>query len=116
MSIGSYGEKLAANHLLYKGYRILKKNYRTKFGEIDLIAQNRQTLVFCEVKTRISNSFGGPLEAVNYYKQKKLKKLADFYLAAYEIDDLDVRFDVIAVEIDKTNKNIKIDHVEDAFY
>lgn len=79
-SLGSKGEDLAVRFLKRKGYRIIERNYKTPIGEIDIIAQDGGTLVFIEVKTRTSASFGYPFEAVDRKKRQKLKNLALLYL------------------------------------
>ncbi len=110
--IGSKGEDLAVKFLEGKGYRIISRNYKTPIGEIDIIAEDKGTLVFVEVKTRSGNSFGYPFEAVNTKKQHKLKNLALLYLKKKKIDCA-VRFDVLSISIVK-GKN-EIEHIKDAF-
>ncbi|MBI4684587.1 MAG: YraN family protein [Nitrospirae bacterium] len=110
--IGSKGEDLAAEHLKRKGYKIIARNYKTPIGEIDIIAQDRETLVFVEVKTRSSNAFGSPFEAVDARKQMKLKKLALLYLKIQKKNP-PVRFDVLSIYLNNTGK--EIEHIRDAF-
>jgi len=110
--IGSKGEDIAAGFLKDKGYRIVARNYKTPIGEIDIIAEQKETLVFVEVKTRSSNSFGYPFEAVNARKQHKLKNLALLYLKKQKKDSA-VRFDVLSIHISGGKK--EIEHIEDAF-
>lgn len=106
---GKEGEKLAIDYLLARGYKILEKNFRTNFGEIDIIAKHGKYIVIIEVKRRISENFGSPEIAVNQRKQEKLKKLALYYLCKIG-KDYPVRFDVIAI------KDKQIVHIENAFY
>ncbi|NLY43811.1 MAG: YraN family protein [Clostridiaceae bacterium] len=96
--IGALGEKYAENLLVKNNYKILEKNFRCKIGEIDIIAQDGKYLVFVEVKTRNTAMYGCPAEAVNYYKQRKIIQVAQFYMA-YKKYDGDVRFDVIEILI-----------------
>ncbi len=111
--IGDYGENISEDYLIRKGYNILERNYRTKIGEIDIIAQIDNTMAFIEVKTRRSTSYGLPREAVNYRKQRTLYKLAQQYIQYRRINDMDFRFDVIEVLMRKDK--FEINHIEDAF-
>jgi len=77
---GNYGESVAVDLLIQKGYLILDRNFKSKFGEIDIIAKNNDTIVFIEVKVRRSIRYGYPEEAVNKHKLKKIKKVAQYYL------------------------------------
>ena len=72
IALGIYGEKLALKYLKKQKYKILEKNFRCALGEIDIVAKDGGFLVFVEVKTRSSNAFGEPMEAVDFYKQRKL--------------------------------------------
>lgn len=97
MNIGAEGEAVAANYLEQNGYRILTRNFRTRSGEIDIIAENNKTIIFVEVKTRSSTFFGRPAEWVTYSKQRKLLKAAAYYLHSCGRDDASARFDVLEV-------------------
>ena len=96
---GKIGEKIGADFLIGKGYRILNSNVETPFGEIDLVAEDRGTLVFIEVKTRRSSRFGAPEEAVGPVKQARLSRLASWYLTHQLKKDRPARFDVLAVDL-----------------
>lgn len=113
-SIGKYGEDLAAEFLQKHDYDILERNFRWARGEIDIIAQKNDVLVFVEVKTAQTNSFGSPETWVNERKQRQIGSVAERYLQVNEIIDIDCRFDVIAVTVDGTNW--KINHIENAFW
>ena len=76
--IGSFGEALARDYLISKGYKILNMNFRNKFGEIDIICKKNNLLIFCEIKIRYSNSFGSPIESITCYKQKQIIKKGEF--------------------------------------
>ena len=95
--LGDRGESCAAEYLQRQGCRILMRNYRTKIGEIDLIAEDHGTLVFIEVKTRSSVRYGTPAEAVNYQKRQKIIQTAYWYLRAQHREDAVCRFDVLEV-------------------
>lgn len=112
-NIGNIGEDLALSFLIQNGYKILEKNFRTNFGEIDIIAQKRNTIVFIEVKTRTSIKYGYPYEAVNYRKQQKIKKVSQSYIKLNNLRNFQYRFDIIEVFI---NGNYKINHIENAFW
>ena len=114
--VGIWGESLAGEYLRKKHYKIEAVNYRTKFGEIDLVVSNRKYLVFVEVKLRKSSDFAQAAEFVNYQKQKKLRTTAEIYLAQYPTK-LQPRFDVIEIYAPKgiETKKPEINHLEDAF-
>ncbi len=95
--LGRQGEITAGSYLLQKGYRILHRNYRYRRNEIDIIAVDKQTLCFIEVKTRSSDTKGHPLEAVTPEKQKEIIRAASAYLAGLTGTEPDCRFDVIAI-------------------
>ncbi|MCQ2555795.1 MAG: YraN family protein [Clostridia bacterium] len=111
-TFGKRGEIIAANYLKRKGYKILERNYKNPIGEIDLIAKDKDYLVFVEVKTRISRGFGDPLEAINEQKQFKIRNVATLYLRQHKLMDLNCRFDAIAVLGDGDDG---INHIVDAF-
>jgi len=111
---GRWGEDAAEKFLKKKGYRILARNYRTKSGELDIIAMDGDTLVFVEVKSRSSDAFGGPIEAVDANKQARMTKAA----LAYMVKELDgqvaCRFDVVGVRRPRGGKE-SFELVRDAF-
>lgn len=113
---GKAGEKAASAYLKKKGYRILEKNFRTKIGEIDIVAEHKKVLVFVEVKARSGLKFGTPLTAVTPSKQKKLEKMARVFLAKYKVEGRECRFDVVAItgEPDQP-KTWKVELLKDAF-
>lgn len=110
--VGSRGEDLAAEFLKDRGYRIITRNYKTPIGELDIIAKDGETLVFVEVKTRSSNAYGYPFEAVDSRKKHKLKDLALLYLKNQK-KNCAVRFDVISINLTDTKR--VIEHIKDAF-
>ncbi|GAB6088258.1 YraN family protein [Alkaliphilus crotonatoxidans] len=113
MKIGTQGEGLSQQYLREKGYHILHTNYRTRFGEIDIVALYEKTLVFAEVKTRQSMKYGLPREAVNYKKQQNYYRLAEHYIKYFTGCYESVRFDVI--EVYKNGNQFNIEHIENAF-
>lgn len=106
------GEELATNFLRQKGFKIIERNFRKGYGEIDIIATKDKTLVFIEVKTRTSNKFGTPLESITYFKLKTLIKTAEFYKILNPHLPEQMRIDAISVELDNLEKLIKIEHIE----
>ena len=114
--VGAWGESLAAEFLLKKRYRVVASQYRCRFGEIDLIASHKKTLVFIEVKLRKSDQFAQAMEFVDHNKQHRLRTTADFYLSKYP-SELQPRFDVIEIYAPhgiETKKPV-IRHLENAF-
>ena len=96
--VGRSGEKIVVRYLKKKKYKILETNYRTSFGEADIIAQKGEYLVFVEVKTRSSELYGSPAEAVDYKKQQRYIKMAEYYIACHEkYSTCYVRFDIAEV-------------------
>ncbi len=112
-AIGKLGEDKAKKYLKRQGYRILESNYRTKAGEIDLIAKAKECLVFVEAKTRTSDEYGTPAEAVSYYKQQHMLKSAKYYLAKHG-GECECRFDVIEVRLSLHGflRTAKINHLQ----
>lgn len=113
MFLGREGEKLAARFLKKKQYQIAERNYNCPLGEIDLIAEQDETVVFVEVKTRADESFGQPFEWVTATKQQRLRRLAEYYLKTRKEQNLDVRFDVISIVLNEQDK--EINHIKGAF-
>ena len=112
---GQIGEDYASNLMIKKGYQIIERNYHSRFGEIDIIAQNKDYIVFAEVKTRDENYSVSPLEAVTMNKQKKLYKTALLYLQSHPTK-LQPRFDVIGITTETNHFTVKtIEHIENAF-
>ena len=112
-TIGKQGENKAKNYLKRRGYQILETNYRTKAGEIDLIAKEKDCLVFVEVKTRTNTEYGTPAEAVSFYKQQHMIKSARYYLAR-QGGECECRFDVIEVQMSPKSwfRFTKINHLK----
>ena len=111
--LGVNGEKATVDFLIEKGYKILERNYRTNFGEVDIIAKDKGYYCFIEVKTRQSINYGAGSEAVVKNKQRTIARVAEHFLAANHLEDVDVRFDVVSVFIEDDNTDIEI--IENAF-
>ncbi len=112
-SLGKAGEELAERYLKRQGYAIVERNYRCPVGEIDLIALNRRTVVFVEVKTRRVDTAGAPLESVNAAKQRRLKRAALYYLSQRHLHGRDVQFDVVGISLRSDPPAVQ--HVRHAF-
>lgn len=106
-SAGKKGEELACKYLKKDRYKILEKNYRTKQGEIDIIAEDRGgVLCFVEVKARSRTDYGNPEESVTYHKQKRLLAAAFNYLESKKIGSKDMRFDIVSVDLNNEKSTI----------
>lgn len=111
--LGITGEQLARDFLANKGYRILTTNYRSRWGEIDIVCQEGDTVVFVEVKTRSSEKFCSPAEAVTFGKRNRLRRLAQMYLITHNLETQPVRFDVLSLIF--SSSRIEIEHLIGAF-
>jgi putative endonuclease len=109
-ALGIYGEQVAARHLENQGLVVIGRNWRCNIGEIDIIARDATTLVFCEVKTRTGVTFGHPLEAISERKIRRLRRLALRWLDERSIHAPVVRFDVIGI-VQRTRGGPDITHV-----
>ena len=98
-ALGLEGETRACRVLEARGYRILQRRYRTRFGELDIVARHDQTVVFVEVKARRGGAFGDPAASVTVEKQRRLVAMAADYLARHALTRAPVRFDVVAVTL-----------------
>lgn len=110
--VGKDGEEAALEYLRSAGYRIIATNYKTVFGEVDIIAKEKDTTVFVEVKTRSGSAFGYPFEAVTPKKQEKIRKVALFYMKQKK-REIRLRFDVLSINFEGGEKTIE--HIADAF-
>ena len=111
--LGKKGEKIARKYLEEKGFKILETNWRHDKDEIDIIAMDGKELVVIEVKTRSTDFFGDPEEAVGYLKEGFLIRATEAYLDEKDLD-IDSRFDIISIIL--TKNQTKITHIKDAFY
>ena len=119
--LGALGERLAAEHLERAGYAVVTRNWRSRLGELDIVAADSRTLVFCEVKTRVAGGRRGPVEAVGAIgpaKRRRLRLLAREWLAEDPAgrpwrDAL--RFDAVGVTLDRAGALLALEHIEDAF-
>jgi len=112
-ALGRSGEELALHFLKEKGYEIVERNYVCKMGEMDIIAKEKDSLVFVEVKARTSTIFGPPQLAVNLLKQRQLSKVALNFLKQKRLEDVKARFDVVAILLGPKGPEIEL--IKDAF-
>jgi putative endonuclease len=118
---GSLGEQIAVDHLEARGYEIVARNYRTRFGELDVVAADAGALVFCEVKTRVAGGRTGPvmpLDAIGGQKRQRIRRMAAQWLAesgAERPARTDLRFDAIGVVIEADGRLVSLEHLEGAF-
>jgi len=110
--IGELGEDMALEYLKKNKYSILKRNFRVKGGEIDIIASHGKRLCFFEVKTRSSKAFGNPEDAVSYDKMRKMTRAAKTYLCYSKVEYDEIQFDVLAISLDEKDP---IFHIPNAF-
>ena len=115
--LGDTGEQIAADHLARRGFQILDRNYRTRFGELDIVACDGRQIVFCEVKCRVANRAGrDPLESVHPSKQSQVRRMAGRWLIEREHPRVrDLRFDAIGVTLAPDGRLLRLDHLEAAF-
>ena len=112
--LGPRGERIAAAYLAHAGLRVLDRNWRCREGELDIVARDGDALVFCEVKTRRGVGFGHPVEAVTPAKQRRLRLLAQRWLAAHDHHAPDLRFDVVGVLV-LGHEPAQVTHLRGAF-
>lgn len=114
-TLGAAGEAMAADFLERSGYAIQDKNYKTKLGEVDIVAKDNKYLVFVEVKSRRSRAFGDVREAVDSRKKDKLRKVAAAYLRDKKLKDVDCRFDVVSIMMEQGKTFPDIHLIKNAF-
>ena len=116
--IGAFGEDFTVKYLKKQGYKILERNFHSRFGEIDIIASKKDVIAFVEVKTRGENAIYSPREAVDFYKQQKCVKTAQMYLVQNSVE-LQPRFDVSEILLEKReDSKLKVkehNYIENAF-
>ena len=121
-ALGALGERLAAEHLARAGYLVLARNYRTRYGELDIVAADSRCLVFCEVKTRVaggSTGPAGPLDAIGPRKRRQLRAMAREWLASEHTQGRphrpELRFDAIGIVVTARGALVSLQHLENAF-
>ncbi len=114
-SLGTYGERLVEKQYIKRGYRLLDRNYRCRFGEIDLIFQKEDKLYFVEVRTKSSLAYGTAEESVNWRKKGTIQKVSQVYMLEKKIHTTHVQYDFVAVYIDKLKKRAWVKRYPCAF-
>src|SRR3989344_4949921 len=109
---GNRGEELASEYLQKKGYKIEERNFRTRFGELDIICRDGEILVFVEVKTKIGHDFGEPEEMVNKGKLFQVKRMAELYLLQSTFKESPCRVDVVAIVLSSNGEVEKLERYE----
>jgi len=115
INLGKFGEKVAAIFLKRNGYVILERNFSCLFGEIDIIARDKEAVAFIEVRTRQSDEYGLPVESIRRAKKKKLIRTAWFYIKGRNLEDSLFRFDVVSVLIGNRRRRPEVGLIKDAF-
>lgn len=111
--LGRRGEEIASGYLEKRGYQIITRNFRTPLGEIDIVARDRSSIVFIEVKSRTGSSYGSPASAVTLKKQRQISKVALLYIKEHNLNDAPARFDVVSILL--SGSSSRIEHITDAF-
>jgi putative endonuclease len=122
-ALGALGEEAAARHLRAAGYELVDRNFRTRHGELDIVAADSRHLVFCEVKTRVAGGRRGPagaLDAIGHAKRARLRRMAAQWLRAHSADSErpvrdELRFDAIGVTVTPRGELVRLEHLEGAF-
>ncbi len=112
-AVGNQGEYLACEYLKKLGYKIMERNYRIRGGEIDIVAQDKNFLVFIEVKTRYTSEYGLPVESITPWKIKHLLKTASFYIQLIDWGDNPYRLDFVGIDFTKNKDNPEIELITD---
>jgi len=112
--VGKIGESIASDFLKKRGYKILQKNFRTPFGEIDIVAKEKEFLVFVEVKTRITYSLGSPHLSITKSKERHIIRNALFYLRSFDLADPYWRIDIVSIKIDHLYNLEKLEIIKNA--
>jgi putative endonuclease len=115
--LGELGEELAAEHLERRGFAVLERNFRTRWGELDIVACDGRTIVFCEVKARRGPGGRDPLESIRHGKRSQVRRMAGRWLVERRDRPrvAELRFDAIGVTVDATGRLLRLDHLEGAF-
>ena len=110
--LGNIGEQLAVSYLQKHGYHIIDRNFKARYGELDIICEKDAVLIFVEVKTRIGEKFGKPEESVTPWKLREVVKTAEFYKMTHDKLPEALRIDVIAIQLNEENQTISFNHIK----
>jgi len=117
-TLGRLGEQLAAEHLARRGFQIVERNFRTRWGELDIVALDGPTLAFCEVKTRLAGGAGiTPFDSLHDRKRRQVRRIARAWLSERGSRSFapNLRFDAIGVTVDRSGRLVSLEHLEGAF-
>ena len=112
-NLGRRGEDIATGYLEKRGYHIITRNFRTPLGEIDIVARDKSSIVFIEVKSRTGTGYGSPASAVTLKKQRQISRVALLYIKEHNLHDAPARFDVVSILL--SGGSSRIEHITDAF-
>lgn len=113
--LGRWGEGRAARFLQRRGWKVLARNYRFGRREVDLVVRRDDVVAFVEVKTRAGRGFGLPQEAITALKRREIEAVATHFLCRHRLEDVSVRFDAVAIQVDRELRVARLEHVEDAW-
>lgn len=114
IQLGQRGEAMARRFLQKRGYSILESNYRCPYGEIDIVARDRDQTVFVEVRTRLSTAYGTPEESLTPTKQRHMLATSQEYLQRHEMGEADCRIDLVSIRLGAGSREPRIDHLQHA--
>ena len=114
--IGRYGEEIATRFLISKGFKILARNFQTRYGELDLVVEKFRVVHFVEVKTRTGLGSGEPEEAINYFKRQRLQGAAQSFLVLRNLTEVNCQFDSVAIILDLPAKKARIRLIENIIF
>ncbi len=114
-ALGRWGEDRAARHLERRGWTVLARNYRFGRREVDLVIRKEGVVAFVEVKTRAGAGFGAPQEAITALKRREVESVAVQFLARHALEGVEVRFDAVAIVLDRDRGMLRIEHIPDAW-
>jgi putative endonuclease len=113
-TLGAQGEELAVKYLRKQGYKVIQRNYQCRWGEIDLVARDKDTLSFVEIKSRSSSDFGLPQDSVDRFKQERIIQVAKAFMAEHHLNEtIPARFDVVAIRLTPSGPEMEL--IKDAF-
>ncbi|MBQ7668001.1 MAG: YraN family protein [Clostridia bacterium] len=110
-TVGNFGEEMATKYIEKQHYKILDRNFNTRLGELDIVALNKDCLCFIEVKTRTTDKYGKPMDAVNYVKRNHLINAAKIYITKNKLINYKARFDIVEVFVKKDDNNFEVEKI-----
>ncbi len=114
-ALGRWGERRALRFLEQRGWKVLARNYRFGRREVDLVVRREDIVAFVEVKTRAGRGFGYPQEAITALKRREIEAVASHFLIRHGLEGVSIRFDAMAIEVDRGSRVVRMEHLEDAW-